>query len=536
MRLFICLFYLILLVEGTNFVAAAEGRPIYTNKNRFRIPYNSDPVEMKKLGAKEIRLYVSEDRGTKWNLSQTVSPDAGKFQFQASRDGEYWFSVRTVDQQERMYPDEDITQPGLIVIVDTLPPVLELRLTQSASGRVALDWSSSDTNLDPAQLKLEFVQPGIETWQAVGIVPKAADSTEWTVPGSGAVSVRGSVSDLAGNVGRNETRLDIAAPNQPVSRPSIPDLTQPVASQPAVTETASQETPLPPGLRQSTEGEREAAAYAATRQGGPVRHDENSTVSVPGSAPVVQPGDIPPPTANRPFTNFVTSSRTSPPIVSNSYNNHVRKTRMVNSRQFNIAYKLQDVGPSGVSSVEMFVTRDDGATWNRYGEDPDRTSPFSVIVPDEGEFGLSLVVRSGVGLAAEPPCPGDRPAMVIQVDQTAPVIELLPIEQGQGATANNLMIRWRTNESHPAEKPVFLYYSTNKQGPWQPIALGMDDIGQFAWSVGQDVPTKFFLRLEIRDAAGNLARVETPEPLMVDLSRPTADIVDIESGFNIGLQ
>jgi len=521
------------LLLGSVLPLEAAGRPIYTNKSRFRIPYNSDPAEMRKLGAREIRLYVSEDRGAKWEMAQSVPPDTGKFQYQAPKDGEYWFSVRTVDGQDRMYPDEDVTQPGLIVVVDTTPPKLDLRLTQVAPGRVALAWTSDDTNLDPAQLKMEFIQPGTEEWQLVGIVPKAADSTEWSVPGSGSVAVRGMISDLAGNVGRSETRIDIASSNQPVSRPTIPDLNQPVANQPSETETASNETPLPPGLPTSTPvNQQQPGEYAAT-QGGPTMPEGSGLVSVPGTAPAVQPGEAAFPTSNRPLTNFVTSTRTN---GINNYTPNGRKIRMVNSRQFNIAYKLQDVGPSGVSSVEMYVTRDDGATWNRYGEDPDRTSPFSVIVPDEGQYGLNLVVRSGVGLAADPPQPGERPSMVIQVDQTAPLIELLPIEQGQGATANNLLIRWRTREDHPAEKPVFLYYSISRQGPWQPIALGMDDIGQFAWSVGPNIPTKFFLRLEIRDSAGNLARVETPEPLMVDLSRPTADIVDIEAGLTVGPQ
>lgn len=526
------------LLLGAAFPLEAAGRPIYTNKSRFRIPYNSDPAEMRKLGAREIRLYVSDDRGAKWEMAQSVPPDAGKFQYQAQKDGEYWFSVRTVDTQDRMYPDEDVSQPGLIVIVDTTPPKLDLRLTQISPGRVALAWNAEDTNLDPAQLKMEFVQPGTTEWQMVGIVPKAADSTEWSVPGSGTVGVRGTISDLAGNVGTGETQLDIAASAQPVSRPAVPDLKQPVANQPTNTETAATETPLPPSLPTSTPAAHESNPFLAT-QGGPDMVGGNSFISnpspvqTPGYSPAVNPGDVPPPSSNRPLTNFVTSTRTN---YTGGYTNNGRKIRMVNSRQFNIAYKLQDVGPSGVSSVEMYITRDDGATWHRYGEDPDRVSPFSVVVPDEGQYGMNLLVRSGVGLAADPPQPGDKPSILIQVDQTAPMIELLPIEQGQGATANNLLIRWRTHEEHPAEKPVFLYYAISRQGPWQPIALGMDDIGQFAWSVSPNVPTKFFLRLEIRDSAGNVARVETPDPLMVDLSRPTADIVDIEAGLTVGPQ
>jgi hypothetical protein len=36
--------------------------------------------------------------------------------------------------------------------------------------------------------------------------------------------------------------------------------------------------------------------------------------------------------------------------------------------------------------------------------------------------------------------------------------------------------------------------------------------------------------MEARDAAGNMQVVETPQPVLIDLSRPTAKIIDIESG------
>ena len=37
--------------------------PIHTANSRFRIPFRFDAAEMRRLGAREIRLFVSEDRG-----------------------------------------------------------------------------------------------------------------------------------------------------------------------------------------------------------------------------------------------------------------------------------------------------------------------------------------------------------------------------------------------------------------------------------------------------------------------------------------
>ena len=62
------------------------------------------------------------------------------------------------------------------------------------------------------------------------------------------------------------------------------------------------------------------------------------------------------------------------------------------------------------------------------------------------------------------------------------------------------------------------------------IAGNVPDSGSFVWTVGSSVPSKFYLRLEIRDAAGNVGRVETPQPTLIDLSRPTAKFMEIEVG------
>ncbi len=111
------------------------------------------------------------------------------------------------------------------------------------------------------------------------------------------------------------------------------------------------------------------------------------------------------------------------------------RCRVVNSRKFQIGYKLQDVGPSGVASVELYITQDNGVTWYRYGVDDDNQSPFQVEVPRDGTYGFMLGVRSGAGLASDPPQNGDLPAIVVAVDLTAPRLEIVPVEQGHGRNA-----------------------------------------------------------------------------------------------------
>ena len=96
--------------------------PVYTNKARFRIPFRYDAAEMQRIGAKEIRLYLSVDQGNTWRLSRQSNPQAGRFDFEAPTPGEYWFAVRTLDAQNQLYPATKVLTAGLKVIVDTTPP------------------------------------------------------------------------------------------------------------------------------------------------------------------------------------------------------------------------------------------------------------------------------------------------------------------------------------------------------------------------------------------------------------------------------
>lgn len=480
--------------------------PVYTNKVRFRIPFRYDPAEMQSLGAKEIRLYVSRDRGGSWQQIQkvslqAVSPELGKFNFQAPSDGEYWFIVRTVDSQNRLHPEGEPMEPGLQVIVDTSLPTLRLELRQPAPGRAQLVWNATDEHLDPTQLKLEYIQPGIANWQTVTVVPKAAGETEWSVPQGGVVAVRGSISDLARNVSQDQTQVQIAPAGQTVPRPATPDSRQPIA-------------------------------YPGQRNGGnlALNMPEQFPANGLAAAPIANTAD-----ARNSFVSHqpAAASAAADPAAEEQENSRQEaqgRARLVNSRKFQIGYKLQDVGPSGVSSVDLYITQDDGATWYKYGEDDDNQSPIQVEVPREGTYGFAIGARSGVGLASDPPQPGDKPANVVTVDQTPPRLELLPVQQGRGRTVNKILLQWHFADDNPADKPISLSFSANPQGPWQPITGWYENTGNFVWTIGPGVPSRFYLRLEGRDQAGNVQTVETPQPVLVDLSRPTAKIVDIEAG------
>ena len=76
--------------------------------------------------------------------------------FRPPQDGEYWFTVVTVDKSGKQNP-ADLSQetPGLIVVVDRQPPDFEVHPVTSPSSQPLLQCEIHDANPDPTKTRLE---------------------------------------------------------------------------------------------------------------------------------------------------------------------------------------------------------------------------------------------------------------------------------------------------------------------------------------------------------------------------------------------
>lgn len=521
--------------------AAPPPQPIPTNKTRFRIPFKIDAAALQRLNARELQLHVSRDGGVTWEHAQSLPPDGAKFEYQAPGDGEYWFAVKTLDGRNQLHPPRDRYETGLIVQVDTVEPLLDLTLQQLPSGKVQLNWNAADAHLDVATLKLEYQSPGSSEWEIVEVAPRATGEVAWTVTQPGQVRVRGSIADTATNLGRGQTQFQFLPVGDPVPKPR-PGRRVPIAGIETQDQAAAEPTAADPGVEFTTP-EPASPPEAVARQ--PVAPDEYR-------GPVITPfGGAAAPGA--PSERFVAATESTRPDITRGRWGDLPESpvatgrvpvstpaepaprapgsaqRVVSSRRFQVGYTIDDVGPSGVGAVELFITQDHGRKWWKYGEDPDRRSPFDVEVPQDGEYGFAIRVRSGVGLTNDPPLPGEPPAVMVVVDQTPPRVELLSAQQGQGNLSNRLQVRWRISDERLAAKPVAIYTSPTRTGPWEPVSGWTDDQGGIEWNVAPGTPPQIFVRVIARDAAGNIGRAESQQPILVDLSRPTARIVDVEA-------
>jgi hypothetical protein len=202
---------------------------------------------------------------------------------------------------------------------------------------------------------------------------------------------------------------------------------------------------------------------------------------------------------------------------------------MVKSRRFQLNYKIDDVGPSDISRVEVYVTRDGGKVWRKYDQDAPKQPPCIVDVPEEGRYGFTLVARSGVDLGEHPPKSGDLPQFWVEVDETKPIVKLIGVDVGRGIDQGNLSVTWTASDKYLGPNPINISYAKTPEGPWVVAVPNLPNTGRYVWRMPADgLPYQFFVKVEASDLAGNIGAAETTAAVKVDLSTPKARVIGVD--------
>jgi hypothetical protein len=191
-------------------------------------------------------------------------------------------------------------------------------------------------------------------------------------------------------------------------------------------------------------------------------------------------------------------------------------------------YAFENVGASGVGKIEVWATRDQGRTWQKLSEDPQRRNPTEVQLPGEGTYGLKLVVSNGRGFGAQPPQAGDPSDWWVEVDTTRPRVNITGVRCGAGADAGTLTILWHAEDKNLSGDCIEMFFAANREGPWTPIAKGLKNEGQYRWTPPAQAGAQAYLRIVARDRAGNFGLSETLQPVPLDdLSRPRIRLLNV---------
>jgi len=504
---------------------AEDPATIITSRDEFTIPFRYDQQMLGRLSAREVVLSVSVDGGRSWNQTAAQPIDQQDFQFEPTAEGEYWFAVSVRDTEGRLHPDPKRTPPGLKVIVDRQNPELQLKLHREQADRIGLSWKIRDAHPDVETLQLEYRNASDETWKQVYIAKALSGQTSWKMMAGQLPEVRGRVFDTAGNVTQTVVSLE-KEPALPKPKTQTITATDPV--QLPVLKEAPEESPaMPLIMPQET-----ATVNKPVQLNAPL-----NVPAPPQGAPTPTPVETEPATPLAPTPEWTQNHPGNLPQVAWDESTlpaevldlQETRTRHVNAHQFQIDYQVAGVGPSGVGAVELFITQDNGVQWWRYGVDPDLKSPMEVSVPEDGRYGFHFRIHSGVGNAEAPPQPGQAPQIDVIVDSLPPKLNLVRSYQGHGPHINQLTVQWQLEDEYPSARPVALYYSGNPTGPWQQIDGGIRNTGSYTFRLPPHAPTRMYLRMVATDSAGNASEQITRDPLLIDLSRPTARVITIDA-------
>jgi len=517
-----------------------------TRQNAFTIPFRIDPPASPAEQAVEAVLNVSADQGATWSISSRVKPDNGAFVFRAPHDGEYWFNIRTIDAQGVTRPSGPI-QPQLKVTVDTVAPRLDLSVIRGPAGEIVARWQAVDPNLKLGSLKLEYQVSSTGPWEKVAVeTPPTAmqhtnsgEATWWPSGASGPVLVRAEISDTSGNPAVTQA---VAKAGATTGTPTLARQPEPTPATPSGVRTESADgwrANTTTGERTPWQPDRTAPDPLTPSRGSansdpigsfaPVQPSNLPPDAYSGPAPAGFPGSPSPEGAARTTAQPVSQSRPTPastrsgkPSLDFSVLPAAVRPRMVSSSAFELEYEIESVGPSGVGKVELWGTRDGGRSWSDYAVDTDKQSPMPVEVDGEGIYGFRILVQSGTGFGGRPPVDGDLPDVWIGVDLTQPTCQITGSEVSP--TGTELIIYWEAADDAIDPRPVSLLFSESMNGPWTPIASGLENTGSYQWSLDSRVPARVFLRIEVRDEAGNTGNHTLVDAVTLDRNRPQGKI------------
>jgi len=217
--------------------------------------------------------------------------------------------------------------------------------------------------------------------------------------------------------------------------------------------------------------------------------------------------------------------------------------QIVNKRQVKLEFEVAKFGPSGLGSVDVYVTIDDGQTWEKSPIDANANLPLvpdarggtpvrgSVTVPLNREgviHGFYIVVKNRAGHGKPAPERGYSPQIRVEADLTPPEAKLFG-PQPDSTKRDTLLLTWEAFDRNLAPNPISLEWAPKKDGPWTHIGPDMlENTGKFAWEVPANIPPNVFLRLSVRDKAGNIALAQTMEPVLIDFSEPEVQVIGLD--------
>jgi hypothetical protein len=552
-------------------LAAASGQapaPIYTKNSALRLPVQLD--ERTRSEVAEIKLYVRGPTGT-WECVKTSPASQTAFDYRAPTDGEYCFTFVTVDRRGNATPRAvESATPHRVVVVDSTPPAVTARFSNSKNSGPCVECQIQDANPDLATLRAMYLSPD-NTWQPL-VAVSADNPTTFTLPTQAVIEnkIRVSVADRAGN----RTERDIDLTNPPTLPPLAaktqidngrPDPTlmskdlDPVVSPPAMPDSRGATYPdLPkapkpdmPAVPMLPDIKMPDSATDTKLPPVPnIKIPDAPVVTIPNDPPppgipgartpaeslklpeipdiapptAKSPVDLPPPPpvmpASRNTSSAMKPSELPPPVTAEKT---LGSHPVLNTRTCTINYQL-DGGARLTNRIDFWASADGGRSWTKMEDAARGVSPAKLTLPGDGVYGIRI--RPGGG--NRPPEPGEDPDCVVEIDTTNPAVNLLP--PTFSSEEGTMILNWTASDKNLLSNAINLYWSLKPEGPWNVIVSGYKNEGVYRWTLPASLNGPVYLRLEAMDRAGNIGRVELPSPVELALGKQRVKVIGVGPG------
>lgn len=535
--------------------AGKQDSAIYLSYAHFRIPYSVTAQGGTPL---DVQLWVSTDEGESWQKQASATSEGKHFDFRAASEGVYLFSVRIVDSDGVSFQND---APPMRVEVDTTKPRAALRADIDAQGQLVVDLRMRDANVDIDTATLRLRSDRQEEWMQFSVgdfslvdglyesqlvvelqpcrevalvfsvtdragnrvqepltykMPRTANSSnDMTLASTRNEGSQGSRFTASTDSAPSNSRLRTmrgATAWEPSPEPSPKPETQPQNSQsvgdrvePArrqgpghlaagelelTLDAPAEELPLPPGL--STEPLPSLPAIPVQEYGA-LLTEVSESPGIEHPASIDQQADT-----ERPL---------NPSNLGGAF--------QCNSRTFSLDYSVDSLGGTALAEVELWGTDDGGRSWEQWGKDPDRESPFDVKVGADGLFGYRMVIVGRNGLISNRPKDGDTADVWINIDTQKPVARITRAMYGEGREDGMLVIDYTCGDSNLTSRPITLFYSASGDGEWKRIAAGLKNSELYIWKPPTNLPEQIYLKLEAMDKAGNVGVYRLDFPIDV---------------------
>jgi beta-lactamase regulating signal transducer with metallopeptidase domain len=179
-----------------------------------------------------------------------------------------------------------------------------------------------------------------------------------------------------------------------------------------------------------------------------------------------------------------------------------REVSYVNKRAFQLPIKVERA--AGVREVLLYVSRDQGQTWEAAAKASPTDPSFSYVAPADGEYWFLVQTSGPDGRLSPASVSGAGPNLQVCVDTEAPAVSLRGNEWPQEGEA---AVLWDVRDKNLDLSTLRVEYRLQKETEWRPLAVRQAARTIHQWRPAAPGPLE--VRLRVRDLAGNAAEATT---------------------------